>query len=72
MPAFASPGEYVFHVFADGQEVKTIPLDVAESKPRYWCGDEEAEWAELEARALSAERLDAVAEFLRSTGQASA
>ena len=72
MPGLASPGEYMFHVIADGQEVKTIPLDVVESKPGDRCGDDEAEWSELEARALPGERLDAIAEYLRSTGQASA
>lgn len=33
---------------------------------------EEGEWAELEESALSSEELDAVAEYLRATGQASA
>ena len=47
-------------------------MDVVEPKPGYPLEEEEAEWAELEARALPGERLDAVAEFLRAAGQASA
>ncbi|HET6878674.1 MAG TPA: hypothetical protein VFI31_00795 [Pirellulales bacterium] len=47
---------------------------ITRATPPYLSQDEEeaAEWADLERRALPAERLDAIAEFLRSTGQASA
>jgi hypothetical protein len=37
-----------------------------------FCLTEEQEWARLDREAISGERLDAIAEYLRATGQASA
>ena len=64
----------------DGETVKVESLTNAELRelaakhrpPAAWFEGDEAEWAELEGRALPSERLDAIADFLRLSGNASA
>ena len=65
---FFASGRFMGDLSSSGQSI-VIVQDVYEvaANPA-----EEAEWAELESRAISSDRIDTIADYLGKTGQASA
>lgn len=57
-------------VVVNGTTVPSESSAADESRDDYWGTDED--WEQLDKEALSGERIDKVADYLKSTGQASA
>ena len=75
MPVYSTVGENVFCIAAVGigavGNFATAKASTGASVSV--CSlDDDLTWDELEAKALSSARLDVIAEYLRTTGQASA
>lgn len=78
-------GKHVVHFFVDEKEIGILPMYVEvdakfgnagatgeQAAPIGGPADAEAEWEELDRRAMSAGQFRSLAEYLRSTGKASA
>jgi hypothetical protein len=62
-------GKHFFRLSVDGHEIAELPLNVKQAPQDE---DDSVSWEDLNATAMSPERIRSVADYLRSTGQASA
>ncbi len=81
--SFEAFGKYAVHVIVDGVDLAAVPLEVQQHSTEQssdmtshsngdTADDESESWDELDAAAMSPQQLREIADYIRSTGQASA